>query len=319
MPSLWGNLLQASPDIPLQSVLRSSSQQAEEINHLTNYFFIAAAFILLVVAVLTFLALYKFSENKNNTPSKPLSKKWEFLTIGVPSLLVAVFLYLNIKTINKVEPAHGNTKPDVIITAHQWWWEATYPTSRVVTANEIHLPAGKQILLKLLSADVVHDWWIPQFGNKMDMVPGQENFLYVNIKQPGEYFGTCSEFCGAQHAHMRLKIIAQNETDYNNWLLQRQQPSTNVAFASGAQLFMQKTCGNCHRINGTTAQGTIGPDLTHIASRKTLLAGLLENNIENLTNWIRDPQQIKPGAYMPDFHLDDTTVKSISLYLSSLK
>lgn len=319
MPIVWGNLLKVSPDIPLQSVLRSSSQQAEEINRVTNYFFIAAGFILLVVVVLTAYVLYRFRETKKQTTSKSLSKKWEIGMIGIPTLLVIFFLFLNIKTIKIVEPDRSGHLPEVIITAHQWWWEASYPSSNIVTANEIHLPAGKKILLKLLAADVIHDWWIPQFGNKMDMVPSQENYLWLNIKEPGEYYGVCSEFCGAQHAHMRLKVIAQSEADYNRWLIQRQQPAIKTTTETGAQLFMTKTCGNCHRINGTEAKGTVGPDLTHLGSRKTLLAGLLENNFENLTNWIKDPQQIKPGAYMPDFHLDDTTVKSIAAYLNSLK
>lgn len=319
MPVVWGGILKISPDIPLQSVLRSSSHQAEEINRITNYFFIAAGFILLVVTALTVYVLYKFNAKRPQTASKPMSKKWEIAMIGVPSLLVAVFLFLNIKTINSVEPDHNGQIPEAIITAHQWWWEASYPSSNVIAANEIHLPAGKKILLKLLAADVIHDWWVPQFGNKMDMVPAQENYLWLTIKEPGEYYGVCSEFCGVQHAHMRLKIIAQNEEDYNNWLMQHQQPAMNTPSISGAQLFMQKTCGNCHRINGTQAKGTVGPDLTHLGSRQTLLAGLLENNLENLENWIKDPQQLKPGAYMPDFHLDDTTVKSIAAYLNSLK
>jgi cytochrome c oxidase subunit 2 len=315
----WGNLIKVSPDIPLQSVLQSSSQQAEEINRLANYFYLAAGFILLVVVVSTAYVLYKFRENTNETAPKSLSSKWEIAMIGIPALLVAVFLYLNIKTINSVEPDHGNKTPDVIITAHQWWWEANYPSFNVISANEIHLPAGKKILLKLLAADVIHDWWIPQFGNKMDMIPTQENYLWLTIKQPGEYYGICSEFCGAQHAHMRLKVIAENEEDYNNWLMQHQQPAMNTSYSSGAQLFMSKTCGNCHSINGTQAKGTVGPDLTHLATRKTLLAGFLENNIQNLESLIKDPQQLKPGAYMPNFHLDDTTVKSIAVYLNSLK
>jgi cytochrome c oxidase subunit 2 len=315
----WRDLLKVSPDIPLQSVLHSSSQQAEDINRLTNYFFIAAGFIILVVAAFTVYVLYKFSERKNHTSQKKLSRKWEILMIGVPTLLVAVFLYWNIKTINKVEPEVNGQTPDAIITAHQWWWEARYPSANVTTANEIHLPAGKKILLKLLAADVIHDWWIPQFGNKMDMVPNQENYLWLTIKQPGNYYGTCSEFCGAQHAHMRIMVIAQTKDEYNNWLKQHQQPATTTSFTSGAQLFSQKTCGNCHRINGTTANGTVGPDLTHVASRQTLLAGLLENSLPNLESWIKDPQQLKPGANMPNFQLDDTTVKNIAAYLYSLQ
>jgi len=319
MLSLWANLLKVSPDIPLQSVLRSSSQQAEQINRVGNYFYLAAGFILLIVAAFTAFVLYKFGEKKNNGDKKTLSSKWEIAMIGIPSFLVAFFLYLNIKTINTVEPAVNGAAPEAIITAHQWWWEARYPSSNVVTANEIHLPVGKKILLKLLASDVIHDWWIPQFGNKMDMVPAQENYLWLDIKQPGDYYGICSEFCGAQHAHMRIKVIAQTQEDYNNWLKQHQQAATTTTFNSGAQLFMTKTCGNCHRINGTAANGSVGPDLTHLGSRETLLAGLLENNIQNLESWIKHPQQIKPGANMPDFHLDDTTTKAISDYLFSLK
>jgi len=313
----WRHLLKISPDIPLQSVFRSSSQQAEEINHVTNYFFIAAGFILLIVASSTAYVLYRFAGNKRSAPAKSLSRKWEIAMIGVPTLLVAVFLYLNIKTINSVEPEVRKPVPDAVITGHQWWWEARYP-SGVVTANEIHLPAGKKLLLKLLSADVIHDWWIPEFGNKMDMVPGQENYLWLTIKHPGTYYGVCSEFCGAQHAHMRIKLIAEKEDDYRRWMEQHRQTAVNTS-ESGAQLFIQKTCGNCHRIRGTPANGTVGPDLTHLASRQTLLAGLLENNLQNLESWIKDPQHIKQGAYMPDFHLDDTTVKSIAAYLYGLK
>jgi len=313
----WGSLLQAAMDVPLQTVLKSSSKQAEEINRLANYFYIAAGFILLVVAVSTAYVLYRFREKKTH-PEKTLNPKWEMAMIGGPSLLVAVFLYLNIKTIRSVEPDAKGIKPEVVITAHQWWWEAKYPLANVVAANEIHLPVGKNILLKLLAADVIHDWWIPQFGNKMDMVPTQENFLWVNIKQPGDYYGVCSEFCGAQHAHMRIKVVAQNEADYSDWLKQ-QELATNASVNSGAQLFQTKTCGNCHRINGTEAKGIAGPDLTHLAGRKTLLAGLLENNPQNLENWIRHPQQLKPGANMPDFLLDDSTAKAITAYLWSLK
>lgn len=316
---VWEIFLKISPDIPLQSVLHSSSQQAEEINRVANYFYIAAGFILLIVAACTAYVIYKFREKKNNSKAKSLNRKWEIAMIGIPSLLVAVFLYLNIKTINSVEPEVNGATPEAIITAHQWWWEANYPSANVITANEIHLPVGKKILLKLLSSDVIHDWWIPQFGNKMDMVPAQENYLWLNIKQPGDYYGICSEFCGAQHAHMRIKVVAQTQDDYNNWLKQHQQPATTTTFGNGAQLFMTKTCGNCHRIGGTAANGSVGPDLTHLGSRETLLAGLLENNIQNLESWIKHPQEIKPGANMPDFHLDDTTTKAISDYLFSLK
>jgi cytochrome c oxidase subunit 2 len=315
----WDDLLQASPSIPLQSVLKSSSLQAEDINRVTNLFFLAAGFILLVVAALTAYVLYKFREGKQgSTTEKNVNKKWEIAMIGVPTLLVGVFLYFNISTIQRVEPNPQGHAPDVVITGHQWWWEATYPSGNVTTANEIHLPVGKPLLLKLLAADVIHDWWIPQFGNKMDMIPTQENYLWLTIKKPGEYYGVCSEFCGAQHAHMRLKVIAEDAATYQQWLAMHQQPAASDT-ALGAQVFLRMTCGNCHRINGTAANGHAGPDLTHLGSRETLLAGLLVNNEQNLESWIRNPQKIKPGANMPQFFLSDKETKAIASYLYSLK
>lgn len=315
------HLLKMAPDIPLQSTLQSSSRQAEEINRITHYFFWAAGFILLVVTVLTFLFLHRFREKKSSAaPLRTLSRKWEIAMIGIPSLLVVVFFYLSIKTMSMVLPAAENKTPNVIITGHQWWWDVKYPSANVITANEIHLPVGKTILMRLLSADVVHDWWVPQFGNKMDMVPGNENYLWVTIKEPGVYYGTCSEFCGAQHAHMLIRVVAEEESRYQQWLESRQSASAaNLSSLQGAQLFMQRTCSNCHRIAGTPAVGVAGPDLTHIGSRETLLAGMMVNNEENLTRWIQHPQQIKPGAHMPDFLLSGDEAKAIAAYLYSLK
>ncbi|MFL5742245.1 MAG: cytochrome c oxidase subunit II [Flavisolibacter sp.] len=312
----WRSLLKISPDIPYQSVLHSSSRQAEQINRVTVYFFYAAAFIFLVVCISTAFVIFKFRDG--HSEEKNLSKKWEILMIGIPSLLVAIFLYLNISTISQVEPEVRGQVPDLVITAHQWWWQASYP-SGVIAANEIHVPSGKKILMKLVTADVIHDWWVPQLGNKMDMVPGQDNYLWLEIPNAGNYYGICSEFCGAQHAHMRIKLIAEPQRDFDLWQSHQLPSSANAGWNSGAELFMNKTCGNCHRISGTPAQGMIGPDLTHLGSRETLLAGLMENNFANLETWIRHPQEIKPGSNMPDFHLDDSTVKAISAYLYSLK
>ena len=316
---LSGDFLKISPGLPLQSILKSSSKQAEEINRITNYFFWAGGLVLLVVIVLTFLFLHKFRERKSIAgKTKILSSKWEIAMIGVPSLLVIIFFYLTVTTMNKVLPDAESKTPDIIITAHQWWWEVKYPQAKVVTANEVHLPVGKNILMRLNSSDVVHDWWVPQFGNKMDMVPGNQNYLWMNINEPGLYYGTCSEFCGAQHAHMQIQVIAQTEENFNQWL-GANQSSANSITSEGAEVFMQKTCANCHRIGGTMANGITGPDLTHLGSRKTLLAGMLVNNEVNLTSWIQHPQQIKPGANMPGFLLSDEEARAIATYLYNLK
>ncbi len=307
----------------LDSVLHSATTQAEEINKLHVYFLFAAAFILFIVTAATVYVLLKFkSKEGQEYQPKTLSTKWEILMIGVPMAMVIVFFILTVRTMHDVLPSAEGKSPDVVVTGHQFWWEAQYPGQQVTTANEIHLPAGKTILVKLLSADVIHDWWVPEFGNKMDLISGKENYLWLNIKKPGIYHGACSEFCGAQHAGMRLIVIAQPEQEYNQWLLQHKQPAaaTNDALAqTGAQIFAEKTCGNCHNISGTSSNGQAGPDLTHLASRQTLLTGLIPNNKESLARWIENPQEIKPGANMPKFYLDKDSVNALVAYLSSLK
>ena len=307
----------------LDSVLHSATTQAEEINKLHVYFLFAAAFILFIVTAATVYVLLKFkSKEGQEYQSKTLSNKWEILMIGVPMAMVIVFFILTVRTMHDVLPSAEGKSPDVVVTGHQFWWEAQYPGQQVTTANEIHLPAGKTILVKLLSADVIHDWWVPEFGNKMDLISGKENYLWLNIKKPGIYHGACSEFCGAQHAGMRLIVIAQPEQEYNQWLLQHKQPAaaTNDALAqTGAQIFAEKTCGNCHNISGTSSNGQAGPDLTHLASRQTLLTGLIPNDKKSLARWIENPQEIKPGANMPKFYLDKDSVNALVAYLSSLK
>jgi cytochrome c oxidase subunit II len=316
-----GMLLQIRPQIPVQNILKSSTDQNEEINQLNHHFLWAAGFIFLSVVILTFLVVYKYRRQKViGVPLREASKKLEFATIGIPTLLVIFFLVSSVRTMRHLMPDTAGHAPDVIITGYQWWWSVQYPQAHVVAANEIHLPVGKKLLLKLLSGDVIHDWWVPQFGSKMDMIPARENYLWVTIKQPGAYYGVCSEFCGAQHANMRITVIAQPEAEFDSWLKQNQQITpSDTSVANGAYMFQTRTCGNCHRIAGTPANGTTGPDLTHIGSRGTLLAGMLVNNQENLESWIRDPQKVKPGANMPKFILSDTAIKALTTYLLSLK
>ncbi len=309
----------------LTSMLDPQSEQATHIYHLTNYFFIAAAFILLLVSVLTIVFLYKFKAKAGDKEPEQQkgNKKLELLMVGVPLAMVVVFFFLMLNTMKKVLPPAGDDAiPEVIITGHQWWWEANYPQSGVVTANEIHLPAGRKILLRFLSADVIHDWWVPQLGNKMDLIPGRENHLWLTISKPGFYEGACSEFCGEEHAWMRIRVYAESETDYQAWLQKNKTaaaPPASALAQQGALLFETETCAGCHKIEGTKANGNEGPVLTHFASRKTMLTGLLQNNETNLNLWLDHPQKIKPGAYMPDFLLTEKSRKALVAYLLTLR
>jgi cytochrome c oxidase subunit 2 len=312
--------------ILLQYFSNPASQQAEKISSLLHSFNIAAGGMLLLVSFLVTYICIKFRHRKGDDvePKQTTgSGKLEALMIGVPALLLIYFFYETVITVKAISPTvNASMKPDVIITGHQWWWEVEYPSTKMVTANEVHLPVGKQLLLELRTKDVIHDWWVPGLGNKMDMIPNRTNFLWVNINKPGDYIGACSEFCGAQHAWMRIKVVAQSTADYNNWLMantkKAAEPMDKEAIA-GKELFQNKSCAGCHRIEGTSAIAVVGPDLTHLAGRQYLLTGLLANNESNLNDWINHPQQIKPGAHMPDFMLEKDSLRAIAHYLSQLK
>ncbi|MEO8855100.1 MAG: cytochrome c oxidase subunit II [Ginsengibacter sp.] len=310
----------------LQSVNNPASMQANRIHSLFNYFNIAAGGMLLLVIFLVVYICIKFRQKKEDT-DEPVqtsnNKLLEAAMIGGPTLLLIFFFYQTVSVMNAVSPSvPKNRQPDIVITGHQWWWEVDYPGAHVVTANIVHLPIGKHLLMQMRSADVIHDWWVPELGNKMDLVPQLSNYLWLDINKPGTYFGACSEFCGAQHAWMRIKVIAQNETDFNKWLSANArdavEPADSLAI-TGAELFQSKSCGSCHRIQGTAATSDVGPDLTHLADRGEILTGLLKNNEENLFKWINHPQEIKPGAHMPDFNFSKDTVNAIVHYLNQLK
>jgi len=307
-----------------QSIFDSASPQAEKINRLGYGFLMAATGVLLLVVVLTVYITIKFRSKANTSEPRQITgnRKLEIIMVGFPMILVIVFFFWSLNVMNAVNPDRGSQKPDVVITGHQWWWEAVYPGSTAITANEIHLPTGRKLLLQLNSADVIHDWWVPSFGAKMDMIPGMDNFLWVTIDKPGIYEGTCSEFCGEQHAWMRIMVVAQPPAAYNKWLLVHTDKATipiDSLARKGKALFMSASCSSCHSIQGTLATGMEGPNLTHFASQQTMLSGMMDNNPENVEKWLSDPQKIKPGAHMPRFIFSKDSVRAITAYLTQLK
>jgi cytochrome c oxidase subunit 2 len=313
------------------------SFQAEHINRLFNQFNIAAAGMLLLVLVLVIYVTTKFRRRQgDNSEGAPIegNRRVETLMIGFPTLLLAWFFYRTLAVSAAVmPPVQASRQPDVIITGHQFWWEVSYPrpagsqglaspADYVITANEVHLPVGRTLLIELRSADVIHDWWVPQLGNKMDLIPGNKNYLWVTIRRPGDYIGACSEFCGQQHAWMRINVVAQQPQDFNRWLdsnARNANPPADGLARQGEVLFLTKTCAGCHRIRGTPANGAAGPDLTHIGNRTTILTGLLTTSEEDLASWIDHPQEIKQGAYMPNFMFSKDSIKAIAHYLEQLK
>lgn len=240
-----------------------------------------------------------------------------------PAVLLAVLFSLTLMTMHKSDPPPPDkAQPDLIIIGHQWWWEIEYPKAGIVTANEVHIPTGKQLYVEVKSADVIHDFWVPQLGRKVDATPGYTSHIWLQADEPGTYLGTCNEFCGIQHAWMRTRVIAQSPADYAAWeQSQTQTPTvpTSGDAADGAALFQSLTCSNCHNIDGTTANAHIGPDLTHLGSRETIGAGVLANTPENLATWLTNPQAVKPGINMPNLDLTSDEVNALVAYLESLQ
>ena len=211
--------------------------------------------------------------------------------------------------------ATADAKPDLRIVAHQWWWEIIYLKSGVTTANEIHIPVRKQLLVDFRSADVIHDFWVPALGRKIDVVPGHPNRLWIEADHGGTYLGACAEFCGNEHAWMRIMVIADSPDDFAAWIKQQEGVPPNPVTADeqlGAKIYRENICTNCHL-------RSVGPDLTHVASRRTLAAGALENTPQNLAAWLRDPDDFKPGSNMPNFKLSDGDVRALVAFLETQK
>ena len=218
--------------------------------------------------------------------------------------------------------------PRIEVEGRQWWWEVRYlaqaaDRNAVITANEIHIPTGVPVELILTTPDVIHSFWVPSLAGKVDMVPGRRNRLTLHANRQGVYRGQCAEFCGVQHAQMALLVVAAPTATFQTWLAREAAPASAPAtpeMARGHDAFLAHGCGGCHTIRGTGALGKLGPDLTHVGSRRTLGAGTLSNHVEAMAAWIASGERIKPGNRMPSFaHLDRDTVGAVAAYMASLK
>jgi len=221
-------------------------------------------------------------------------------------------------------PGRGAITVDVI--GRQWWWEFRYrdvtPSDVVTSPNELHLPAGVPVVLRAISRDVIHSFWVPQLHGKRDLIPGETTEMRIQADTPGIYTGRCAEFCGHQHAKMALTVVVEPVDRFQEWIQQQRRPAPepmSTDARAGQQLFMTSTCATCHTIRGTQAGSRIGPDLTHIASRRRIAAATLPNDAASLEHWIRDAQTIKPGNRMPSHDLSTADAASLVAYLRSLR
>jgi len=215
-------------------------------------------------------------------------------------------------------------KPIVVkVTGYQWWWKFEYPELGVVTANECAIPVGRPVKFDVQTDDVLHSFWIPRLGGKMDLTPGQDQWIWLQADKPGNYWGQCTEFCGESHAFMRMRVIAMEPGEYEQWVVDQRKDAIDTKPPAS---FSKGQCASCHMIRGTYAQGVRGPDLTHVGSRTTIAAGIHENNENNIRQWLDRPNDWKPGNIMYrdgykllNIKLEDADEQEIAKYLTSLK
>ena len=306
------------------SIFHPMSPEAQAITNLFVITLCICAVIFAVVAGLVgySLARYRWRKGDRDPAQIAGNKRVEVVWTVIPFAIVLALFGLTVRAMNRSDPAPAaGEQPDLEIIGHQWWWEVRSPKLGYVTANEIHIPVGKDFLVRLDTADVLHEFWVPELGRKMTTIPGAGNELWLRADEPGTYEGTCTEFCGTEHAWMRFQVIAESEAKYQAWVHEQQQapaPVTGEA-ARGREDFLTMTCVNCHAIKAVGGTRDAGPDLTHVADRRYLASRLLPNTPANLRRWLTNPQAVKPGALMPNFKLTPTQVDDLAAYFETLK
>jgi cytochrome c oxidase subunit 2 len=247
------------------------------------------------------------------------------IAVGISSLVLFGSMLWTVVVLAQVNAPKEPPALTIEVTGQQWWWKARYVTSEaardLTTANEIHIPTGKPVRIRLMSTDVIHSFWVPALTGKTELIPGLTNITWLEASRPGVYAGQCSEYCGDQHAHMGFLVVAQSPQEFQAWFDAQLKPAptpTSAVLRDDQKEFVFH-CGMCHAVRGTTAGGTVAPDLTHLMSRAMLAADTLKNTPANLAGWIANPQAMKPGTKMPELYLSGQQLTAIQTYLQTLQ
>ena len=304
----------------VQSISNAHGPAARSIARLSHAMTITFLITTLVMWALLAVALKKRHGSLKEHMPIDIGGGQMWVAIGgfvIPLLVFTVFFLVGLELLADfpIHGAHGSThqtaeaaagKPDILIIGHQWWWEVHYlygdSGQHFVTANEIHIPAGRPVNIELRSTDVIHSFWVPSLHGKVDLVPGHTDFIRIEASEPGDFSGQCAEYCGMEHADMRLLVVSQEPAAFNEWLANQRKPGaepTNPGTEMGQQFFLAGPCSKCHTVRGTPAAGNGAPDLTHIGSRKYIGANTFPNNNAYLEAWVTDAQSLKPGCKMP--------------------
>jgi len=315
--------------LPQQSVLAPAGAAAGSIYQLWTLMLWVSVVVFGVVLALVLMALMRATRRKRaNGPSPASSRALTQAVSAAVGLTVAILFALLVASLwtSRSTAVHASGAVTINVTGHQWWWEVEYqdavPERRMLTANEIHIPVNRPVVLVVTSRDVIHSFWAPNLQGKRDLIPGYTTAIWMQADRPGISRGQCAEFCGLQHAHMAFDVVAEPESDFNRWLEAMRQPSRppqSPIEQRGLEVFRTARCATCQTVRGTDAHGQVAPDLTHIAARSTLGAGTLPNTPEHLDAWVRDPQASKPGNQMPPNPLSPDDLHALLTYLETLK
>ena len=321
-----------------QSTFEAAGPVAQEQLDLFYIIFWAAVFVFVVVQGALVYTIFKFRRRAgaNGLPKQTHGNtRLEVAWTIAPAIVLAIIAVPTVDTIFSTANVPEGEVLNVTVTAHQWWWEFDYPDLGISTANELHVPVGKNVDVILESKDVIHSFWIPKLAGKVDIVPNNSNTMWFRADESGEFYGQCAEFCGTAHAQMRFRVFAQPQDEFDAWVegIRAEPGEVTGLAAQGEELFSMKgfdgtlkgesvtlqRCAICHTVEGQSIKGDVGPNLTHIASRSTLAAGIIDNNEENLRNWLRNPDEIKPGVAMPVLNLTEEEIDALVAYLQSLQ
>jgi cytochrome c oxidase subunit 2 len=311
-----------------QSALDAHGASAFSIKQLIILIVAICSLVWMLVMVVLIAALWRGRREANRPVGSSSESRMRNVVVTATALTVIVISGFTLASFFTTRSLNAAGKDDLIVRVRgaQWWWNVEYldpqPDRQFQTANEIHIPVGRNVRFQLEGDDVIHSFWVPSLAGKQDLIPGRHNELTVRADHTGVYRGQCAEFCGMQHAHMAFLVISETQEQFEKWAGAQREPAQimpNEEIAAGRAAFLSKQCAACHTIRGTTAAGTTGPDLTHIGSRRYIAAGLFETTRGSLAAWIADPQTLKPGNNMPDVPLTGDELRSISAYLASLK
>lgn len=304
-----------------RGVLAPASIDAEGIATLSWAMFLVATFVLTVT--IGAMALGLALGRRRDADGLSQRKQWALVISGgvaAPFFAAVAVTAGSVSIGDETPPTAGDAGARIEIVGKRWWWEVRYrdDEGRVVaaTANEIHVPVGERTIVRLSSDNVNHSFWAPAVQGKTDLIPGRTNRIYLQPTRVGTYPGQCAEFCGIQHALMLFRVVAQPRAEFDAWLAHQAEPAVDAA---GFDVFARQGCAECHTIRGTAADGTKGPDLTHLASRETIASGVLPNTRGNLGGWITDTQNVKPGALMPATRMPPHDLHALLDYLEALR